>query len=183
LSIFQRIRLFYLCYFSNPRSQRVVYRAIRRYRAKKIVELGIGSAARALRMIDAANSCSPDKATHYVGIDPFEGRSPSDGPGLPLKTAHQLLAGKAARVQLLPGDPAKSLSRAANSLGKIDLLIVPEELESADAARAWFFVPRMLHAHSVVFVEQKLGDGQTSLRLKHRDEIDRAAAASARRAA
>jgi hypothetical protein len=183
LSIFKRIRLFYLCHFSKPRSQRVVYRSIRRCRARKIVELGVGSAARALRMIEAAKHAARGEETHYVGIDWFEGRDPSDGPGLTLKAAHQLLGGKATRVQLLPGDPSKTLSRSANSLGKIDLLIVPEELESADAARVWFFVPRMLHEHSLVFVEWKLADGQTALRLKPREEINRAAAAGARRAA
>jgi hypothetical protein len=170
LSIFKQIRLFYLCYFSKPQPQRVVYRSIRRNRARKIVELGVGSAARALRMIETANRCSPGDETHYVGIDRFEG-------------AHQLLNGKATRVQLLPGNPSETLARAANSLGKVDLLIVPEELESADSVRVWFFVPRMLHERSVVFVERKLADGQTSLRLKPREEIDRAATAGVRRAA
>ena len=99
-------------------------------------------------MIEAAKHSAPGEETHYIGIDRFEGREPSDGPGLTLKAAHQILGGKATRVQLLPGDPSKTLSRSANSLGKIDLLIVPEELESAEAARVWF-VPRMLHERSL----------------------------------
>ena len=183
MSIIKQIRLLYLCYFSRPRSQRVVYRAIRRYRVRKMVELGVGTARRALRMIEAAKQRAPGEETHYVGIDRFEGRSPSDEPGLTLKAAHRLLTGKATRVQLLPGNPCEALARAANSLGKVDLLIVPEELESAEAARVWFFVPRMLHERSVVFVERKPVDGQTRLRLKPREEIDRAAAAGVRRAA
>ncbi len=96
-------------------------------------------------------------------MDPFEDRSEADAPGLTLKAAHQLLRRDGVRVQLVPGNPADSLLRVANSLGKVDLLILPAMLESASFARTWFFVPRMLHEQSLVFVERTLEDGQTLL--------------------
>ena len=96
-------------------------------------------------MIEVAKLASPRQDICYVGMDLFEGRSESDGPGLSLKAAHQFLRGVGGRVQLVPGNPAESLARTANSLGKIDLLIVPAELDSPSSSRAWFFVPRMLH--------------------------------------
>ena len=51
--------------------------------------------------------------------------------------------------------------RMANSLGKIDLLIVPAEFDSAAHARLWYFVPRMLHERSLVFIDVPMPDGQS----------------------
>ena len=152
-------------------------------RARKIVELGIGTGQRALRMIDLAKLVSPGEEIHYVGVDPFEGRSEADGAGLTLKAAHQLLRRDGVRVQLVPGDLADSLARIANSLGKVDVLIVPSLLESASFARAWFFVPRMLHERSLVFVEQTLESGQTLFETKPRCEIAVLASIGVRRQA
>ena len=116
-------------------------------------------------------------------MDPFEGRSEADGPGLTLKAAHQLLRRDGVRVQLVPGTSPNRWFEIANSLGKVDVLIVPGVLESASFARAWFFVPRMLHERSLVFVEQTLEDGQTVLEIKPRYEIDVLASMAVRRQA
>ena len=183
MPILSRIRLFYSCHLSKPQSNRPIYRAIRRLHARKIVELGIASGQRALRMIEVAKLASPGEEIHYVGLDPFEGRSEADGPGLTLKAAHQLLRRDGVRVQLVPGNLAESLVQIANSLGKVDVLIVPGVLESASFARAWFFVPRMLHERSLVFVEQTLEDGQALLEIKPRYEIDVLASMAVRRQA
>ena len=150
---------------------------------RKIVELGVGSGQRAVRMIEVARLASPRQDISYVGMDLFEGRSESDGPGLSLKAAYQFLRGVGARVQLVPGNPTESLVRTANSLGKIDLLIMPAELDSPSPSRAWFFVPRMLHQRSVVFVEQAADNGQRALHVKPAAEIERMAAVGARRRA
>ena len=83
-----------------------------------------------MRMIEVAKLASPQQDIHYVGVDRFEDRSESDGPGLTLKAAHQLLRREGVRVQLVPGNPSDVLVRVANSLGKVDLLIVPAELDS-----------------------------------------------------
>ncbi len=183
MSILRRIRLAYFCYFSKPQSDRPLYRAIWRRRARKIVELGIGNGRRALRMLDVAKLASPGDKVDYWGFDPFEDRSEADGPGLTLKAAHQLLRRNGVRVRLLPGDPADSLVRAANSLGKIDLLILPAALEVPAFARMWFFVPRMLDERSLVFVERKSEEGGTPLALKPRSEIDALASLATRRQA
>jgi len=137
-----------------------------------------------MRMIEVAKRTSPPEDIHYVGMDLFEGRGDADGAALSLKEAHQRLRATGVRVQLVPGNPAESLIRLANSLHKVDLLIVPSELESAAAARMWFFIPRMLHERSIVLVESVQSDGQKTVRIKPRAEIDRmAAGGAARRAA
>jgi hypothetical protein len=138
-----------------------------------------------MRMIGIAQQTVPDSEIHYVGMDLFEGRPATSGPpSLALKVAHQLLRSTGVRVQLVPGNPADSLIRLANSLGKVDLLIVPAELDSPASARVWFFVPRMLHERSLVFVERVRADGQKTFAIKPRHEIDQLAAAGfSRRAA
>jgi hypothetical protein len=183
LSVLSRIRLFWSCHLSKPQSNRPVYREIRRCHARKIVELGVATGQRAVRMIEVAKLASPGQEIHYIGVDPFEGRSEADGPGLTLKAAHQLLRRDGVRVQLVPGDPAESLVRVANSLGKIDLLIVPSALELASFARMWFFVPRLLHEQSLVFVEHPSENGETRLEVKPRCEIDVLASMGVRRQA
>ena len=191
MPITSRLRLLYFCYFSKPAFDRPIYRAIRRSHARKIVEVGVGDGHRAVRMIEVAHRASPSLDVHYVGMDPFEARTEPNGRGLSLKAAHQLLSGKkgrnassaGVRVQLVPGNPSDGLMRMANSLGKIDLLIVPAELDSAAHARLWYFVPRMLHERSLVFIDVPLPDGQRSLRLKPRHEIDQLAASGPNRCA
>jgi hypothetical protein len=184
LSILSFIRSIYCRHFSKPAFNRPVYQAIHRRHVQKIVEVGVGAGQRAIRMIAAARLASPQTDIRYVGLDRFEDRSESDGPGMSLKEAHQLLRGANAHIQLVPGPPPDALMRVANSLGKVDLLIMPAELDSESFSRVWFFVPRMLHEQSVVFIERTLEDGQKRLDIKPRHEIDRLAAAGVcRRAA
>ena len=135
-------------------------------------------------MIEVAKQAGAQREVHYVGFDPFEGATVGTGPSLSLKSAHQLLRATGAKVQLVPGDPAETLIRMANALGKVDVLIVPGELDSPSMDRVWFFVPRMLDERSLVFIDGPAPDGQRVLRLKPRHEIEaRAAAVSRRRAA
>jgi hypothetical protein len=175
LSIFSQLRQLYLGYLSKPTADRPIYKAIHRHSTQKIVELKVGDCQRALRMIETAKRASPNQEIHYSGFDLFEGREPSDGPGLSLKESHQLLRGTGVRVQLTPGNPSDGLIRMANSLGKVDLLIVPAELDSKAFARFWFFVPRMLHEKSIVFLDGQSDDGQRTLRIKAREEIEQQA--------
>lgn len=184
MSIISRLRLLYLCHFSKPFANRLIYRAIRLHKPRKIVELGIADGSRAIRLIEVAWRASTQSDVHYVGMDSFEGRPAADGHGgLSLKAAHQLLRVTGARVQLVPGNPSDSLIRLANSLGKVDLLIVPVELDSPSFARFWSFLPRMLHEGSLVFVEEVRDNAEAVLLLKPRHEIDHLAAAGVGRRA
>ena len=82
-------------------------------------------------MIEVAQRwASAPTDVHYVGLDLFEGQSEGGRPGSSLKEVHQLLRASGARVQLVPGNPPEELIRLANSLGKVDVLIVPAELDS-----------------------------------------------------
>jgi hypothetical protein len=116
----------------------------------------------------------------YAAIDLFEARA-SDRDRLTLKEAHRLLAGTAAQIQLIPGEPARALAQAANSLGGVDLLLISAANSDASLAGAWFYMPRMLHDGSIVFREVR--DGATAaLRALDRAEIQ-AHSGTARRVA
>ena len=185
LSINNGLRFAYLSYFSQPPSDRPIYRAIRSQRVRRIVELGVGLGQRAVRMIEVAGLFGPRKEILYTGVDSFEARSSYEGPGLTLKMAHRKLKATGARIQLLPGDPLTVLTRSANGLSGTDLIIISDRQDEDSLARGWFFLPRMLHEGSSVFIEEPSSqDGKRVLRQLPSQEIEeRAAAACLRRAA
>ena len=111
-------------------------------------------------MLELALLATPPQEIHYTGIDLFESRSKADGPGLTLKDTHRMLKATGVRVRLVPGDPWTSLSRAANQLAGTDLLVIGADQDQESLAKAWFYVPRMLHRGSRVFVARSDADGE-----------------------
>lgn len=171
------LKSLYLRFLSRPAGDRPVYRAIAKQRVGTILELGVGTGLRAERLIQLTLPAAPEQKLTYVGVDLFETRRPADGPGLGLKAAHQKLTAAGARVKLLPGDPYSVLARKANELGQIDLLIISADQDAESLARAWFYVPRMLHERTLVFIEERqTAGGECQLRLMPRREIEKLAA-------
>lgn len=179
--LLEAIRLAHLAYFSKPVGDRIVYRAIRSTRAHKILELGLREGRRARRMIEVATRGTTEPVS-YAGIDLFESRPPAENDGLSLKEAHSLLKPTRARVRLIPGDPFAALARMANEIGPCDLVLISSDQPTESLERAWFYVPRLLHAATRVFIERP-GSEQTPARfeLLAHDEIRRRAAQCAER--
>jgi hypothetical protein len=178
------LRSFYLCYLSKPQGLRPFYRLLRKHShgrpVRKVAELGIGRGERTLRVLEF---CEHGDASTYTGIDLFEARQNGDGPGLSLKEAHKLLAAKGVKVRLVPGDPYSALARTANSLAEQDLIYIAADQDRESLARAWFYVPRMLHDATLI-CEETLVDGQTTVQvISHEEAARRAAAGKGRRAA
>ena len=167
-----RLKYLYLSYLSKPASDRVLYRAIGRRKVRRILEIGMGPSRRTLRMIDLAGRVNQGDSVRYAAVDLFEARPPESSPGLSLKEAHRLLKSTRAVVQLIPGDPASALARAANALQNQDLVIISAEHDEQSLAGAWFYLPRMLHANSAVYVESRdAGSPAPRLTLLAPDEI------------
>jgi len=175
-----RWKIFYLSYLSNPSSDRLIYRAIVQKKPRRILELGIADGRRALRMIDTAARFTDRSDILYIGLDRFEDRGSTDDAGLPLITAHRVLNRSGARIKLVPGDPLRSLARAANDLGQVDLLIISPQTETERLNKVWYFVPRLLHAQSQIFVEQKLPGDKKTLQAASPREIEQWAAKAIR---
>jgi predicted O-methyltransferase YrrM len=170
-----------LAYFSRPAGDRVIYRAIRRRRPCRILEIGMGSGRRTRRMLEMALRHQPADQLRYTGIDLFETR-PAGSPALSLKEAHRLVKIAPIRAQLVPGDPYSALARTANSLQGLDLVVISADQDPASLTRAWFYFPRMLGADGLVLQEQlDAKSGQITVQPIARETIE-ASAAPRRRA-
>jgi hypothetical protein len=182
LSILNSAKIFYLCHLAKPATDRAIYRLLQQGSVRKIVELGIGTAERALQMLEIAASQAPIAEMQYIGMDLFEARSETDGPGLSFKEAYRTLQATGAKIRLMPGDPLNTMMRSANAIGTIDLLIVSAGIDMSQA-RAWWFAQRLLHDQTQVCVEQRSQSGQLTLEWKTRDEVAKLATATNSRAA
>ena len=177
LATISRWKLFYLLYLSRPKQNRAIYRIIHKGGVRKILELGIDAIGRTQRMLAlaAAQAEGDPKLIRYTGIDAFETRAAYDGPSITLKEAYRRLRPSGTKVQLLPGDPFSALSLAADSLGRFDLMVVSADVVGKQLSRAWFYVPRLLHTNTKVYVES-LKSGE--FRLLSAKQIARLATAS-----
>lgn len=151
----------HLAYLSQPASDRVIYRALHKRPACNIVELGVGNALRAQRMIAVASRDDSLGEIRYTGVDFFEDR-PATSPGITLKGAYQLLRKMGASVQLVPGDPFSALARISNSLADTDLLVIDADQDADALSRAWMFVPRMIHDKTLIFLQKTDERGNAS---------------------
>jgi hypothetical protein len=178
-----RLRLFYLLHFSKPASDRLVYRELRRKKARRIVEFGMATGQRAVNAVEALKGLHSPGEIHYTGIDMFEARPIGDGPRLTLRDAHRLLKPTGARIQLVPGAAGDALARVANALNEVDAVIISAGNSPEQMQRAWFYLPRMVHARTQFFEESQSPDGVASVRLLTADEVARLVAQGQRRAA
>jgi len=175
------LRYLYLSYFSKPVSDRALYRILRRKRPRKVLEIGITNTDRTLRMLDFAQRLIEGEAIRYAAIDLFEARDAS-APKLSLKECHRLLKTIRAQAQLIPGEPAGALARVANSLPDVDLVLISAAHDEAALSGAWFYLPRMLNAGSIVLREVSGAEG-TTLQVVDPAKIRQWAGANRRRAA
>ncbi|MDZ4781174.1 MAG: hypothetical protein SGJ19_13050 [Planctomycetia bacterium] len=149
-AVLKRLRYWQLAHFSKPVADHPLYQAIRQREPRSFLEIGVGNAQRATRMIELASQTVDVSQLSYVGIDPFESRAPSKTPGLTLKQAHRTLKALGAKIRLVPGDPFAALSRTANELTGIELVVIAQDTDTAVLERAWFYLPRTLAADAIV---------------------------------
>lgn len=170
------LRYYYLTWFSQPAADRPLYKTVANRPLRSIVEIGVGNAVRAKRLLEmAVKPKHAEQPLRYTGIDLFEARD-KKSPGLTLKEAYSQLKTDHVKLQLLPGDPLSALSRSANSLSGTDVLIISLDQDGESLDQAWRFVPRMLHANSLVYFErQGKKAGETRFDLLPLTEISRLA--------
>lgn len=174
------IRSTWLLYFSQPAPDRFLYKAVKGKSIKSVVEIGIGNGLRTQRVLEVLAWNGANLPLKYTGVDLFEAR-PQSQPGLALKQAFHDLRRPDVQVKLVPGDPYDALVRAANGLAGTDLLIISADQDRASLERAWTYMPRMLHAGSLIFQED--GDaktGKSSYRRLSLLDIQRNAAVASR---
>jgi hypothetical protein len=176
VSAASRLKYCQLAYFSKPAAERMLYRTIQRLRPRRIFELGVGNAVRAARMISVALRHAPVDELRYAGVDLFEGRPAETALGVTLKDVHCRLKATGAKIQLIPGDPRSALARSANALRDNDLMLIAADQDAASLASAWFYMPRMLRADSVILRETLSADRSVCWQPISFVEIERLAA-------
>ena len=148
-------------YFSTTAADRPLLSAIANKAIRSVVEIGIPDPSRTRKVWEALAFRRENLPLRYTGIDLFESR-PKAHPAWPLKQAYSELRRDNVQVKLVPGDAASALHRTANSLTGTDLLIISATIDAATLARAWTWMPRMLHAGTIVFQEVRDASGGTT---------------------
>jgi hypothetical protein len=159
LSLKDRVWAFHLAHMSKPVEDRPIYQELLNGQVRRILELGLGSGDRTVRLIDTASRLCEARDIYYTGVDLFEGRDSSLGTGLTLKGAHQKLSQTGAHVRLVPGDAFSGVARIANSIQNVDLVVISGDQPAEILNRAWFYLPRMMHAESQVFLQKPCEPG------------------------
>jgi hypothetical protein len=173
--------VFCWCWLARPKSDRNLYRLLRKHKPHKIMLLGLGDVVRPLRTIALAQRYHPAEPILFAGVDCFDAR-PAGAPELSLKSAHQILRPTGAKIHLFPGQPHEALPRAANTLHDVELVLISADQPADSLARAWFFLNRLLAPQAVVLREE-MHENQPRLNLLTRVELERLGAAPPRRRA
>ncbi len=176
-------KTFYLSYLSKPKSDRDVYRAILRRRPTKILELGVGDAKRAQRMIEAAAKHVDRAEIQYFGFDSFEGRAPGEGVGLAYIEAHRIFKTFGCKTKLLPGNPLDSFVRSVNMIGPVDFVVFSAPYYDQADPRFWQFFARILVEQTVILGEIREENDVWFERLTRADVLAKAPTQDRRRAA
>ncbi len=149
----------YLVHFSQPATDRILYREIDKQPVRSILEIGIGNAVRAERLLAIAKRNAPGVEIAYTGIDRFED-GPSAADRISLKQAYRQLRQPQVKVQLAPGDPLGALSRISNNISGVDLVVIAADQDADSLAEAWMFLPRMIHSKTRIFRQSRAADGK-----------------------
>ncbi len=152
----------YLAYFSQPTCDRSLYRVIRDHLPTRILEIGIGAAIRAERMIAVAASSNAGAQVTYIGVGMFEAGQQTEN-RVSLKQAYQQLRRQGAQVQLVPSDAHAGLSSIANDVRNLDLVVIATEPGDLFMESAWPFLPRMLKTDALVYELSRDGRDKTPL--------------------
>ena len=147
------------------------------------VALGLGLGQRACNIIELLKEFHEAREIHYTGIDLFESRTAADGPGISLREAHCLLKPTGARIQLAPGNAGEALARIANSVSRVDILLISGTISAEQLSQCWFYLPRMIHTGTQVFQEFLTAGSSSVTRLLEAKEVEQLMGQGERRAA
>ena len=177
------LKYVYLAHFSQPRTQRQLFRLVKAHKTLRIVEVGIYNVERSAAIITLAQRFAEGEQVSYTGLDWFDAR-PDDLPRMTLKQAHRELQSTGAAVRLVPGEPARSVASIANSHQNTGLLLLSSSVTESSLAPAWFYFPRMVDASSIVLRERiDVANRATFERLKQSLLVKQAATLGERKAA
>jgi hypothetical protein len=155
VSIWSKIKRVWITHVAKPVGEVWIHKAILEKPVTKLMELGVDSGQRSLKLLQLIKEHQASQVLHYYAVDLFEGREDAgQEPGLSYKEAHKLLKSTGARIQLIPGTPLMALMRTANTIRDLDLLIINADQLGPELDQAWLYIPRMLAPHARIIVEE-----------------------------
>lgn len=181
MSFSKKLKSFYLGFLSKPKCDRAIYRSLAKNKTRSILELGMGDIKRSKTLIEQAQWVSKTSKVKFTAIDLFDSR-PHDLPELKLIESHRLLCKTGANIKLMPGDESV-LTQIANSLTNTDLVLISGISDIQSQAQLWFYLPRMLHAQSLVFQQTIHDSGERTWKTISRSEIENRAQPEIRKVA
>lgn len=140
-----------LAFMGKPATDRAVYQLIKKNKFQSFVEIGLGMGDRCQQILRVAGKFS-DKPIRYTGIDLFDARPEN---ALKLIDMHKTLKAFAAKTQLVPGPVGPSIERIANSHLRTDMIVISPGTQRSEIESVISFLPRMLHANSLVLIQFK----------------------------
>lgn len=168
----------HLTMLAKPVADRSIYKAIKKHKFQSFVEVGLDSGKRCQNLIRVAQRFSAVGSVRYTGVDQFDARE--SGEPLQLIEMHRTLKAFNAKTQLVPGDIKSAVQRIANSHVRTDMIIISAGYDEASLAASWFYVPRMLHASSMVLVQENTDE---PFKVLNRMDVEQLAEQSAPRRA
>ena len=147
------LRYLQMCWLAKPVADRAIYKTIKKQKVRSIVEFGLGDGQRCEKLIHACQTFADGQPVKYTGVDLFDAREESE-PQIKLLEMHKRLNKTGAKVKLVPGDAESATARVANSLAGTDLILLSCDQSLDELERFWFFLPRMVHSESLLFVRE-----------------------------
>ena len=158
----------HLTKLANPVCDREIYKLIKKHKFQSILEIGMEDGSRCEKMIRVAQKYGVSSNVKYTGIDLFDSREQASPLAL-IEMHRRLKSFGNAKTHLVPGPASAGVSRIANSHLRTDLIVVSAQHEQDSLEGMWFYFPRMLHAASIVLVQNKL-EGRFSMLNRHQIE-------------
>ncbi|MBM3281257.1 MAG: class I SAM-dependent methyltransferase [Candidatus Harrisonbacteria bacterium] len=146
-------------FFYGPKRYRNIYRILQKTRPKRIMEIGVWTGERSIRMIETLKKYYAADAIDYYGFDLFEDLSDEQlvsevSKKPPTKAQIQeKLEKTGANIHLFKGNTLETLPRETQSLPKMDFVFLDGGHSLETIENDWKYVKELMHEKTVVIFD------------------------------
>lgn len=146
-------------FFYGPKRYRNIYRAIKAIKPKQIMEIGVWTGERSIRMLEVAKRYYPADQISYYGFDLFEDLSDeqlaSEVSKKPPTKAHiqEKLEKTGANIHLYKGNTLETLPQEISRLPKMDFIFIDGGHSLETIQNDWDYARKLMHEKTVVIFD------------------------------